>query len=90
MFEFAPYVGGLAAFLASVSYVPQVRKAWPRGSTRDLSLGTLVALTLGLVLWIIYGALRGDSMIVWANAIGAALAAVVLCCKVRDAWERGS
>jgi MtN3 and saliva related transmembrane protein len=41
-----PYVGGLAAFLASLSYIPQVRKAWPRNSTEDLSLAMLTALTL--------------------------------------------
>ncbi|MCP1762422.1 PQ-loop repeat-containing protein [Bradyrhizobium japonicum] len=43
---FAPYVGGIAAFLAALSYVPQVRKAWPRSSTGDLSLFMLGALTL--------------------------------------------
>jgi MtN3 and saliva related transmembrane protein len=38
----APYVGGIAAFFASLFYVPQVRKA----STGDISM--LGALTLGL------------------------------------------
>ncbi|WP_404561991.1 SemiSWEET family sugar transporter [Bradyrhizobium diazoefficiens] len=41
------YLGNIAAFLASLSYIPQVRKAWPRNSTDDLSLGMLTALTLG-------------------------------------------
>lgn len=45
------YLGNIAAFLASLSYIPQVRKAWPRNSTDDLSLGMLTALTLGLGLW---------------------------------------
>ncbi|WP_246207243.1 PQ-loop domain-containing transporter [Bradyrhizobium rifense] len=47
--------------------MPQVRKAWPRGSTDDLSLFMLATLTLGLGLWIIYGSIRGDWMIVAAN-----------------------
>jgi MtN3 and saliva related transmembrane protein len=84
MVTFAPYVGGAAAFLASLSYIPQVRKAWPRGSTEDLSLGMLTALTLGLALWIIYGVLQGDWVIVSANAVGTTLAAIVLGCKIRD------
>jgi MtN3 and saliva related transmembrane protein len=84
MFEFSPYIGGIAALLASLSYIPQVRKAWPRGSTRDLSLGMLTALTLGLAMWIVYGALRGDWVIVSANAMGFTLAAIVLGCKIRD------
>ncbi|MDI2059549.1 MULTISPECIES: PQ-loop domain-containing transporter [Bradyrhizobium] len=45
--KFASSIGGIAAFLASLSYIPQLRKAWPRGSTGDLSLGMLAALTLG-------------------------------------------
>jgi MtN3 and saliva related transmembrane protein len=69
--SFSPYVGALAAFLASLSYVPQVRKARPRGSTGDLSLGMLAALTLGLTLWIIYGIIQGDWIIIGSNAVGA-------------------
>jgi len=80
----APYIGGIAAFLASLSYVPQVRKAWPRGSTGDLSLGMLAALTLGLSLWIVYGIIQGDWVVVGSNVVGAALAGVVLGCKIRD------
>jgi MtN3 and saliva related transmembrane protein len=82
--SFSPYVGALAAFLASLSYVPQVRKAWPRGSTGDLSLGMLAALTLGLTLRILYGVIQGDWIIIGSNAVGATLAGIVLGCKVRD------
>ncbi|MCP3395493.1 SemiSWEET family transporter [Bradyrhizobium sp. CCGB12] len=64
--------------------MPQVRKAWPRGSTADLSLGMLTALTLGLSLWIVYGVMQGDWVIVGSNLVGAALAGIVLGCKVRD------
>ncbi|MBR0868956.1 hypothetical protein JQ633_01190 [Bradyrhizobium tropiciagri] len=84
MGELASYVGGIAAFLASLSYIPQVQKAWPRGSTGDLSLGMLAALTLGLSLWVVYGLLRHDWVVVGANAIGTTLAAIVLGCKIRD------
>ena len=84
MSSFSPYVGALAAFLASLSYVPQVRKAWPRRSTGDLSLGMLAALTLGLTLWIIYGVIQGDWIIIGSNAVGATVAGIVLGCKVRD------
>ena len=67
-----PWVGACAALLTSLSYVPQVQKAWPRGSTSDLSLKMLVALTTGL-LWIGYGLLRRDWIIVAANGVGATL-----------------
>lgn len=82
--ELTPYLGALAAFLASLSYLPQVKKAWPRGSTGDLSLGMLLSLTLGLALWVAYGVLQSDWVIVAANAVGATLSGIVLGCKVRD------
>lgn len=79
-----PWIGGFAAVLTSLSYVPQVRKALPSGSTEDLSLTMLVVLTAGLGLWTVYGALKPDWIIVLANGVGCALAFTVLCCKLRD------
>ena len=79
-----PWIGVCAAIFTSLSYIPQVRKAWPRGSTKDLSLHMLVVLTAGLSLWIGYGMLKGDWVIVAANSVGAALSASVLIFKIRD------
>jgi MtN3 and saliva related transmembrane protein len=79
-----PWIGVCAAVLTSLSYIPQVRKAWPRGSTKDLSLHMLIVLTAGLSLWIGYGLLKGDWVIVAANSVGAALSASVLTFKIRD------
>jgi MtN3 and saliva related transmembrane protein len=77
-------LGFVAAALTSLSYVPQVGKALPKGSTGDLSLKMLVALFTGLALWIVYGLFSADIVIVIANCIGAALVGVVLACKMRD------
>ena len=79
-----PWIGACAAVLTSLSYLPQVQKAWPRGSTSDLSLKMLVTLTAGLLLWIGYGLLRSDWVIVAANSVGASLSASVLAFKFRD------
>lgn len=77
-------IGVVAAALTSLSYLPQVRKALPPRSTADLSLKMLVFVTLGLALWVIYGAIKGDLVIVVANSVGAALTGIVLACKLRD------
>jgi MtN3 and saliva related transmembrane protein len=79
-----PWIGGCAALLTSLSYIPQVQKAWPRGSTADLSLKMLIALTAGLLLWIVYGLMKADWVIVAANSVGGALSASVLAFKIRD------
>ena len=44
----------------------------------------LGALFAGLALWIVYGLMVEDVVIVIANCVGAALVGVVLWCKVRD------
>jgi MtN3 and saliva related transmembrane protein len=77
-------IGGLAAALTSLSYLPQVKKAWPRGSTENLSLKMLIALTTGLWLWAVYGFMKGDWVIIAANVIGGSLSLTVLICKLRD------
>jgi MtN3 and saliva related transmembrane protein len=79
-----PWIGSLAALLTSLSYIPQVRKAWRPGSTQDLSLKMLIILTSGLFLWLCYGGLAGDWIIVAANGVGCALSFTVLVCKLRD------
>lgn len=84
MQAFIPWIGACAAVLTSLSYLPQVRKAWPRGSTSDLSLNMLIALTTGLALWIVYGLLKGDWVIVAANSVGGSLSAAILAFKIRD------
>ena len=78
-------IGLLAAVLTSLSYIPQVQKALPAGSTGDLSLRTLVVLAVGLVLWVSYGLLKGDYVIVVANSVGLGLVVTLIGLKVRDA-----
>jgi MtN3 and saliva related transmembrane protein len=84
-----PWIGACAALLTSLSYIPQVQKAWPRGSTKDLSLHMLIVLTTGLLLWIGYGLLKSDWVIVVANGVGATLSASVLAFKIRDMRSQG-
>ena len=76
-------LAGLRPALTSLSYLPQVKKAWPRDSTEDLSWKTLSALTSGLAPWIIDGLAKVDWVIVaergWGNALGYRVV-----CKIRD------
>ncbi len=78
-------VGLFAAALTSLSYIPQVKKALPAGSTDDLSLKTLVVLATGLALWILYGIFKMDYVIIIANAVGISLVATLIGFKIRDA-----
>ena len=76
-------IGMLAASLTTVAFIPQAFKALRHRDTRSLSLGMYVIFTAGVILWGIYGWLRGDWVIVIANIVTAALAIAILVTKLR-------
>ena len=79
-------IGLVAAFCASVSYLPQVIKCWRTRETEDLSLSMLVLLTVGLALWIVYGVLKGDWVVAGANVVSASLTGCVLIFKLLEVF----
>jgi MtN3 and saliva related transmembrane protein len=76
-------VGGVAAFCTTVSYFPQLRKCWQTGQSDDLSLRMLLVLWLGVALWIVYGIMKVDWIIIAANSVSLALLAGILFFKLR-------
>jgi MtN3 and saliva related transmembrane protein len=76
------FIGAAAALCTTVSYFPQLKKAWTTGETRDLSLRMLFLLAAGLGLWIIYGFLQNDPVIVVANGLSLAMLSGILYCKL--------
>jgi AraC-like DNA-binding protein/uncharacterized protein with PQ loop repeat len=75
-------VGSAAAIFTTISYVPQVRKTWVTGETGDLSLKMLILLATGLALWMVYGLLKSDWVLVAANGASFGLVATVLSIKL--------
>lgn len=78
-------IGLAAAFCTTVSYAPQVMKCWRTGKADDLSLRMFLLLAAGLALWVVYGVLRGDWVIVGANTISLAMLAVILYFRIHGA-----
>ena len=77
-------IGLLAALCTTVSYLPQVKKCWETGKTGDLSLRMFSILAAGIGLWIVYGVLQRDGVIIIANSVSLALLAVILYFKLRE------
>lgn len=77
-------VGGIAAFCTTVSYFPQLIKCWQTGHTGDLSLGMFSVLAAGVALWVLYGVLKGDVVIIAANAVSLLLLTGILISKIRE------
>ncbi len=80
--EWIDYVGLFGAFLSSVTFVPQVYKAWQSRSTGDLSYWMLFILIGNVSTWLFYGIIKNDLAIMIANSIILALALVLLYFKI--------
>lgn len=82
-FNSTPALGFLAAALTTAAFLPQVIKTWRTRQTRDLSLATLLALCLGIILWVAYGTLRNDLPLILSNAVTLTLVGTLLVLKLR-------
>jgi MtN3 and saliva related transmembrane protein len=79
----ATLLGLTAAALTTAANVPQVWKAWRTKQTDDLSLAMTLILATGLGLWVIYGILQSDLVIIVANAVAMVLSATLAVLKLR-------
>ena len=76
-------LGFAAGTLTTVSFIPQVHKAWRTRSCTDLSLGMLLAFGVGIFLWLMYGLVLWATPIIAANAVTLALILVLLWMKLK-------
>jgi MtN3 and saliva related transmembrane protein len=76
-------LGLVAAALTTAANVPQVWKAWRTKQTDDLSLAMTLILSTGLGLWVIYGIMQSDLVIVLANAVAMVLSTTLAVMKMR-------
>lgn len=76
-------MGIVAAVLVTSSLVPQIRKSLATRSMQDVSLYLVMLLLCGFFLWTVYGILRGDWIIIAANAMNTTLNAILLVLKFK-------
>ncbi len=62
-------IGLCAAVLTMFAFIPQIIKGLKTRSVKDVSLLTLIQLSIGVSLWIVYGIHLKDTIIITANAI---------------------
>lgn len=62
-------IGFSAATLTMFAFAPQIIKVFRNKSAKDISVATLLQLSLGVALWIAYGIHRKDTIIITANAV---------------------
>jgi MtN3 and saliva related transmembrane protein len=82
------HIGLVAAALTTSAFLPQLIKVWLSKSAKDVSLAMFLVFTLGIALWLVYGLIRNDMVIVVANVITFSLSLAILVLKIRfDGWR---
>lgn len=80
--QWIDYVGLFGAVLSSITFVPQVIKAWQTKSVGDLSIWMVFILIGNVSTWLFYGIVKHDIAIIVANSIILALSLLMLYFKI--------
>ena len=84
MFNFLVALIGIAATIFAVSStVPQIIKGIKTRKMDDVSVWLIMALIVGLSLWVIYGIAKDDIVIAGGNSVGVSLNLILLLLKIK-------
>ncbi len=62
-------LGYSAGFITTLTFLPQVIKTYREKSVRDISLNMFLLAAINEVMWIVYGFLKSDMVIVLTNVV---------------------
>ena len=88
MIDSATVVGGIAAVLSTVSFVPQATKIIRSRDTSGISTGMYLVTVAGFTLWTAYGAMQTAWPIIASNSICLILSAFILTMKLLPQREK--
>jgi MtN3 and saliva related transmembrane protein len=77
------YIGYIACSLSSITFIPQVYKAWQTKSVKDLSIWMLLLVMISTILWLIYGFGIYSGPVIMGNITVLLLSFVLLFFKLR-------
>ncbi|TGL04172.1 hypothetical protein EHQ43_12300 [Leptospira bouyouniensis] len=77
-------IGYVAAFLTTVSFLPQVLRVVMTKQTRDISRNMYIMFFFGVVLWFVYGILKSDFPIILANIVTLFFVSIILYYKLTE------
>lgn len=72
-------VGSTAAALTMFAFIPQIIKGIKTKSVKDVSLTTLLQLSVGVSLWIVYGIHIEDPIVITANSVTLFSLVILVC-----------
>jgi len=76
-------LGYAAGAITSLTFLPQVIKTWKERSAKDVSLLMFIIAAINEVMWIIYGVLLDNWVIILTNSIVLAMSLTMISLKLR-------
>ncbi len=71
-------VGSAAALFTTFGFVPQIIKLLKTHKTDGISAAMIIQIASGLCLWVVYGIMKKDYVIILANSVGLLFAVITL------------
>ncbi|WP_083602410.1 SemiSWEET family sugar transporter [Hydrococcus rivularis] len=81
--DFITLLGLIAGILTTLAYLPQAIKTWQSKSADDISWSMLIILSVGIVLWLVYGVSIRNIPLIVANVVTFFLTSIILVLKIR-------
>jgi MtN3 and saliva related transmembrane protein len=81
--SFVEILGYSACAVTALTFLPQVIKTWKEKSARNVSLMMFIIAIANEILWIGYGFLREDMVIIVTNVIMLAMASTMIILKLK-------
>jgi MtN3 and saliva related transmembrane protein len=76
-------LGYAACAVTALTFLPQVIKTWKEKSAKNVSLMMFVIAFINEVMWIAYGILRHDNVIIVTNVIMITMCSVMILLKLK-------
>ena len=80
---FADVIGIIAGILVLSSFIPQLHKAYKTRRMSDVSIYLMGLIASGMLLWVVYGIIRRDPVIIGTNAAGFVLNIILMILKLK-------
>lgn len=75
-------VGYVGSFLSTITFFPQVYKAWKTRSVGDLSMTMILIVFTSTLVWIVYAVAKNIGPVILCNAIMCVLVSILIYFKL--------
>lgn len=76
-------LGYAAGAITCLTFLPQVIKTWQSKSAKDVSLNMFIIAAINEVMWIVYGALLNNWVIILTNVVVLSMSLTMIWLKFR-------